>query len=569
MTKKLFKGTHLIGRVLAVVMAVTLSFAMAINVSAASANKDVNDARNGVVQIQVWFVDPETTKNEALWTGTGFLINESTVVTCNHVVDVSDEEFKNWLDDLNAETKVQRTVEQVKKLLEIRIMVLRDVYIKATVKKASAEMDYAILTLSETMKNRTPLKIRDSSNLEQTEEVFALGFPGDMSYFKETNYYDTEDVTITSGNVNKVDNMDFYTYDDNGKVTGHYKNVNCVESSALIAGGNSGGSLVDSNGCVVGINAAGNSTRNFAISSKQLIDVLDALGIKYTSADSSVPVIGDGTESGVEKLDTSKLSALLATANDKESAEYTEESFKALKDAIKSANSALTSDSQIDIDNAVADLQDAIDALEEKGTSAVDKYALIGIIAVVAVIIIGVVVVLIIVLSKKNKTPVAAPQTPKAVAPVVAKPATPVTPAAPVAPAPVQAPVSNETTVLNQGAGETTVLNQGAGETTVLSQVVNGGSLTRSSNNERIPINSADFTIGRERSKVDYCVGGNTNISRIHARFVVKDGKTYIVDNKAANGTFVNGVKARAGQEIELNNGDKILLADEKFEFNK
>jgi len=49
----------------------------------------------------------------------------------------------------------------------------------------------------------------------------------------------------------------------------------------------------------------------------------------------------------------------------------------------------------------------------------------------------------------------------------------------------------------------------------------------------------------------------------------VRNDVTYIVDNNAANGTFVNGVKARAGQEIKLKSGDKILLADEKFEFIK
>ena len=41
----------------------------------------------------------------------------------------------------------------------------------------------------------------------------------------------------------------------------------------------------------------------------------------------------------------------------------------------------------------------------------------------------------------------------------------------------------------------------------------------------------------------------------------------YIVDNNATNGTFVNNKAAHPKEEIELKDGDKITLADEKFEF--
>ena len=209
-------------------------------------------------------------------------------------------------------------------------------------------------------------------------------------------------------------------------------------------------------------------------------------------------------------------------------------------------------------------------------SSGMGTIVLVIIIVAVAVVILLVIIILIVVIAKKKK-PAPAPVAPVRQAPPVAQPR-PVAPVAPpvqrpVAPPPAPArpvaPVSNETTVLNQNAGETTVLSGNAGETTVLSQAVNGGTLVRASNNESITISSADFSVGRERSNVDYCIAGNTSISRVHARFIVRNGVTYIVDNKAANGTFVNGVKARAGQEIELKDGDKILLADEKFDFKK
>ena len=554
---------RLLGRVLAMVMVLCLVFSMAITASAATVNQAVTNAKNGVIQIQVWFSDTEAAVEHYLHSGTGFLINENTVVTCQHVATgFPDSWYVEWAQATNAALGGNRTAAQVKENLELRISVYRDVYVKATVKKASTEMDYAVLTLNETIHNRTPLKLRDSSELGQTEEVFALGFPADIASLEDANHYDADDVTITSGNVNKVGNMSFKTVEG-----GTYDSVNCVESSALITAGNSGGPLVDADGNVVGINAAGNDTRNIAISSKQLIDVLKALGITYTSAGSNVsvdaPVDGD---TDTVTLDTDELSDLIAEAEEKNAQDYTDESYKSLKNALKTAKSALSATSQNEIDNAVAELEDAIDALEEyEAESALNNYVMIGIIAFVAIVIIAVVIVLVVVLGQQTSKPqAAAPATPASVPTPAPAPATkPATPAKPVAPA------TSETTVLNQGAGETTVLSQGVGETTVLSQNVNGGTLVRSNNNERIPICSAEFTVGRERSNVDYCVGGNTNISRVHARFVVRDGATYIVDNKAANGTFVNGVKVRAGQEIELKDGDKILLADEKFEYKK
>lgn len=569
------KRNRHIARFLAMVMVLGLVFSMAITANAATENQAVTDAKKGVVQIQVWFSDPEAAMELFLHSGTGFLINENTVVTCQHVATgFPDDWYVLWAQATNEAFGGNRTATQVKENLELRVSVYRDVYVKATVKKASTEMDYAVLTLDETIYGRTPLKLRDSSQLSQTEDVYALGFPADIASLEDANHYDADDVTITTGNVNKVGDMSFITTDG-----GVYDSVNCVESSALITAGNSGGPLVDADGNVVGINAAGNDTRNIAISSKQLIDVLTALGITYTAAGSSVSVDTPESEENTEVvLDTSKLSSLLADAEEVDAEAYTEESYDALKSAVKAAKGAMNASTQAEIDAAAEELEAAIDALEEnKGGS----MGLIIVIVVVAVVLILIVVIVIVAVSagkKKSKAQAApAPVAPAAPARPVAPaaparpvaPAAPARPAAPAAPVRPAAPASSETTVLNQGAGETTVLTQGAGETTVLSSNVNGGTLVRMSNNERIPICSANFTVGRERSSVDYCVGGNTNISRVHARFVVRNGATYIVDNKAANGTFVNGVKARAGQEIELKDGDKVLLADEKFEYKK
>lgn len=505
-----------LARIFAVVLAICLVAALGTAVYAADINQAVTDAKSGVVQIQVWFVDPEAAVEIGLHSGTGFLINEDTVVTNDHVASGFDDSwYVDWAQYTKSVLGVERTAEEIKQGLQIRISVLRDVYVTATVRTASSEMDYAILTLDEKLYNRTPLALRNTEDLQQTESVYALGFPGDVMDYVDQNYYDVNDVTITSGSVNKVDRITVTSAE--GRV---YKDVECVESSALITGGNSGGPLVDANGAVVGINTLASDTRNIAITIDQVIDTLDALGISYTLYEegASAP-----TEAPVEVTEAPTEAA-------------TEAVTEAATEAAVATEPAATEPA----------------AVKESGLSPI---VIILIVAVVAVVVIVVVVVLVMGKSKKQapKQPVAVGAAPKA-------------PAAPVNTGFTTAPPTPAAYV-PMDAGETTVLNDGAGETTVLSSKVNGGTLVRKKNGETIAINAAEFVIGRERKSVNYCISDNTSISRSHAKLVVRNGITYLVDLGGANGSFVNGVKAAPRQEVALKNGDKVTLADEELEY--
>ena len=129
------------------------------------------------------------------------------------------------------------------------------------------------------------------------------------------------------------------------------------------------------------------------------------------------------------------------------------------------------------------------------------------------------------------------------------------------------------TTRQNVSFGETTVLNGGtAGETTVLTaaqaptQAMNPY-LIRKKNNEKIPLNKPVFRVGKERSYVDYFIGDNTAISRSHANFITRDGQYLVVDTNSTNHTFVNGTMIQSNQEVQINHGDMIRLANEDFEF--
>lgn len=123
------------------------------------------------------------------------------------------------------------------------------------------------------------------------------------------------------------------------------------------------------------------------------------------------------------------------------------------------------------------------------------------------------------------------------------------------------------TTVLG-GAADTTVLGSDSNATTVLSEGENYGTLVRTKTGESIVINKNQFKIGRERSRVDYCISDNTAVGRLHAIIVNRGGSAYVVDQNSTNCTFVNSVRATANQEVRINSGDKITFADEEFTYN-
>lgn len=532
-------------------------------------NAAVTNDTNGVLQIKVIYTDDDR-NDYIVQTGTGFLINDENVITCNHVVNL------NPLVMASISEHFGKSEREIKDRLSIQISVLRDVAIKASVKTSSEEMDYAVLQMESSIKNRTYLKIRHSSEVQQTESVYALGFPGEVADFQDLNTFTSEDVTITNGQVNKLTTVGTVDY---------------IQHSARLTSGNSGGPLVDADGNVIGI-CQGSTGDGFdvdyyySITIDQLLNALDALGTEYTLAGDSeiiVPPVEDNSERTTElppdpvvTVDKTALTTAIRNAGSVNQTDYSAESWATFQRALEKANGVF-SDSNATQEQ-VNDAEEALTEAQAGLVAATFKFPIWAIVAIAAAALIAViVVVLIIVLNsgKKNKktggstygsTPTYTPMN-----------NTPVGGSgfsqAPVAPATNFTPMSGgvgagETSVLNAGAGETTVLNAGAGETTVLNSNINYGTLTRVKTGERIKINSDNFVIGKELSKVNYCVSDNTSISRTHVRFTNKGGVTYVTDLKTTNGTFLNGVKLQSNQETALNNGDKLSLSDEEFTYS-
>lgn len=55
-----------------------------------AANTAVNADRSGIVQVEAYY-QPSGQDAITCKTGTGFLINENTLITCYHVTDISDK----------------------------------------------------------------------------------------------------------------------------------------------------------------------------------------------------------------------------------------------------------------------------------------------------------------------------------------------------------------------------------------------------------------------------------------------------------------------------------------------
>lgn len=501
-----------VAKVITMALVLMLMVSLAVPAMATSVSQSSVEAKQGVVQIQIWFSDPETATELQLSSGTGFLINEDTVLTAEHVVTgFPDEFYRDWALFTSQELGRERTAKEIKENLQLRISVLRDVYVEATVKKVSSEMDFAVLTLNEKMYDRTTLPLRKSSEMTQTESIFALGFPSVVSHVDDQQYYDANDVTITSGAVNKVTRSSFMVEIINplgDPELREYRNVDVVEHSATVTPGNSGGPLVDEHGNVVGLNVASNDAANMyaAVSMDPIMQTLDALGIKYDNAAAPAPV----------------------------------ETQPAVVETQAHATEPVVTEPPVTEPPAtqppVVETQPSVVQKEEPGIN------MTTILIVAAVAVVAVIVVIIIIMSKGKKNQQQ---------PVYAGATGSFTP-------------QTNTYTATMGAGETTVLGGDAGATTVLSR---GGSLIRKRTNETIVINAERFIIGRERKTANYCVADNSSVSRSHVTLITRGGMVFLMDMNAANGTFVNGVKVMPNQEVALKNGDKIKLADEEFEF--
>ena len=91
--------------------------------------------------------------------------------------------------------------------------------------------------------------------------------------------------------------------------------------------------------------------------------------------------------------------------------------------------------------------------------------------------------------------------------------------------------------------------------------------IVRVNTGERVMINKAVFKIGKAGRGVDYHVGGNGAISKVHIRIYQRDDGCYLKDNKTTNGTYLNGQRLDDNGEMKLSNDAMISIGGEDFIF--
>lgn len=203
--------------------------------------RTIDELRNSVVRILCYGIDGQ------MYTGTGFAVGTSEpvrhIVTNYHVVEAN----------LNGVT----------------ILLSKEDQIEATVIAFDAVKDIAVLELSQELYKRPPMELGDSKDVKASQEVYALGFPGDADLIDDTPSGEPDDVSITRGIISKISTQ-------GGRAI--------YQIDVDINPGNSGGPLINEEGQVIGINTFGVTTAsgiNGAVQIDELIPILESRGIEY------------------------------------------------------------------------------------------------------------------------------------------------------------------------------------------------------------------------------------------------------------------------------------------------
>ena len=232
---------------------------------------DPYEARKGIVMVRGTISD--TQGNSQYGWGTGWAIGKpgepvEYFVTNGHVVAEAYEYPKLYPGQIFGEVQVFYSEAE-------------NDYVQAQVVYYSpgTEKDIAIVKIPSPTDKRVALTLRDSDTVEMGMTAYALGFPGDSSNRQTFPTFGMDDVTITRGIISN-------------QVIPAWATHEAFQMDVSIAGGNSGGPLVDERGRVIGINTSAATDpqtgvplgMNYAIVIDELTKILDGEQIEYTMA---------------------------------------------------------------------------------------------------------------------------------------------------------------------------------------------------------------------------------------------------------------------------------------------
>lgn len=239
--------------------------------AAGGGGTDPYEARNSVVMVYSYLQLTDGQSAGAM--GTGFAIGKpgeavEYIVTNGHVVDYGYIGPKAYAGQVYSAG------------VQVYFSAAENQYVSAEVVyySPSNEKDIAIIKLPSKTDKRKPITIKNADAVSIGDTAYALGYPGVASNSQQFSTYDENDITLTRGIISKRTKPAWSTYD-------------AFQMDVYINHGNSGGPLVDEQGCLIGINASGavdeqgkSEGVNFAITSGELVKILDSEHIPYAMA---------------------------------------------------------------------------------------------------------------------------------------------------------------------------------------------------------------------------------------------------------------------------------------------
>ena len=207
----------------ALVCAAVLLAALCLPVFAEDIPVAIEDARSSVVRVYQKYCGY----------GTGFVIAQTPkatyLITNRHVVTDDDGFMYEKANIILTTTR--------EKMLDATVYAIRPF--------DTGYIDLVLLEVHDGLKDRPVLQLQDSSGVKAGESVYTLGFPGTGDNFDNTRPSKPEDLTVTSGNISKLD----YVYKRD-----YYGDTLSYQHDASVNHGNSGGPLFNKLGQVIGVN---------------------------------------------------------------------------------------------------------------------------------------------------------------------------------------------------------------------------------------------------------------------------------------------------------------------------
>lgn len=537
---------------------------VAMTVSAFAANEAVNEVSDSIVRVELRYVKQNV--SVPLSIGTGIVIDQEYVVTCNHVISITDSMDRELMAETFGNDWEKYLVYGVYSGAGGQFMQA------SMVSDASdPDVDYATLKMKTKLAAKTPVKLGSSKMVDETDHVFLLGYPYQSYELEElfTEGYKKVNMDTREGTINKM----------NAKPNGFPTKM--IKTNVKLLEGDSGGAMVNEDGIVVGLNVAGNDNAAYSLKIESVTAGLDQAGIPYQGVNSVEASDSEATESTEEpvdeviepEVDITGLLAAIDSADAALSENLTDDSRTEIQEKKSSAEAVKDSDDQGEIDSAASALQNAVANKEVK------KNMMPIIIGLVAAVVVIVIIIIVIVATRK-------PSKEESYTDVVGGGSKTAQTGASTAnsgfadtgfdssapqPAPNYAASgavsgANETGVLGAGSAATGILNSGSAPTGVLSSKPYG-QLTRKKDGTTVKVAANPFVIGKERLKVTYCIDNNIMVSRRHAQITSTGVGATLTDLNSKNGTFVNGLKCEPNTPTALKSGDIITLADEEFTF--